>query len=60
MTISASLAITLYKENHITLEKAAKLADKSIEEFIEILDHLQIAVVNYSPEDLSKELKDFE
>ncbi|MBI5447388.1 MAG: UPF0175 family protein [Gammaproteobacteria bacterium] len=58
--LHASLAITLYKEHHLTLEKAAKLADKSLEGFIEILGKLNISIVNYSTKDLLKELKDFE
>ncbi|OGT50617.1 MAG: prevent-host-death family protein [Gammaproteobacteria bacterium RIFCSPHIGHO2_12_FULL_41_15] len=58
--LHASLAITLYKERHLTLEKAAKLASKSLEDFIEILGKLNISVVNYSVKELSRELKDFE
>lgn len=55
-----SLAIELFKKHYLPLEKSAKLADKSLEEFIEILGKLNIPVVNYSPKDLSKELKNFE
>ncbi len=58
--LHVSLAVTLYKKHLITLEKAAKLADKSLEDFIEILGKLNISIVNYSKKELSKEIKDFE
>jgi antitoxin (DNA-binding transcriptional repressor) of toxin-antitoxin stability system len=55
-----AMAINLYKEGAFTLEKAAKLAGISIEAFIEILGRLGIPTVNYSAEEIDKELKDFD
>lgn len=55
-----AMAIKLFQENALTLEKAAKLADFSIESFIEKLGEFNIPVVNYSSEDIHQELKDFE
>ena len=55
-----SLAISLYKEGVLTLGKAAKLADQSLESFIERLGKLGLPIVDYTVEELGKELKDFE
>lgn len=55
-----ALAIKLYQEEVFTLEKAAKLAGNTVEEFMEKLGKLGIPVVDYPPEDLDQELKDFE
>jgi prevent-host-death family protein len=58
--LKQALAIKLYQEGTLTLEKAAKLADISIEAWIEILGSLGVSAVNYPPTDLKRELKDFE
>lgn len=54
------LAITLFTEGNLTLAKAAKLSNQSIESFIEKLGKLGIPAVNYSANELEQELKDFE
>jgi predicted HTH domain antitoxin len=54
-----AIAIKLYKDETVTLEKAAKLANIPLEGFIEKLGALRIPVVNYSENELEKELKDF-
>lgn len=54
-----AIAIKLYKEETLTLEKAAKLAGQSMEAFIEKLGNLGIPTANYSPDEINKELKDF-
>ncbi len=54
-----TMAIKLYKEETVTLEKAAKLANVSIESFIEKLSKLGIPIVTYPESELGKELKDF-
>jgi len=54
-----AIAIKLYKEETLTLEKAAKLAGITIEAFIEKLGQLGIATVTYSADEIEKELKDF-
>lgn len=57
--LRTALAIKLYKEETLTLGKAAKLADTSIEAFIERLGKLGISITRYSSKELEKELKDF-
>ncbi len=58
--LKQALAIKFYQENALSLEKAAKLADISLEAFIERLGSFGIPVVTYSTEELQQELKDFE
>ncbi len=58
--LRTALAIKLYKEETLTLGKAAKLSGQSIEAFIEKLGQLGVPVVDYSPSDIQRELKDFE
>jgi antitoxin (DNA-binding transcriptional repressor) of toxin-antitoxin stability system len=53
------LAIRLYQDDTITLEKAAKVAGVSIEDFIDKLGKLGIPVVRYSADELDQELKNF-
>ncbi len=47
-----AIAIKLYKEETVTLEKAAKIANVSLEGFIEKLGKLGIPVVTYSEVEL--------
>lgn len=54
------IAVKLFQENTLTLEKSAKLAGISLEAFIEKLGTLGIAAVDYVATDLQQELKDFE
>jgi predicted HTH domain antitoxin len=58
--VRSSIAIKLYKDGIITLEKAAKLADSSVEAFIEKLGFLGIPTVTYSTEELKEELNFFD
>jgi prevent-host-death family protein len=58
--LRTSLAIKLFKEDAITLEKAAKIAGVHLEIFIERLGQLGIPAVDYPVHELSKELKDFD
>lgn len=55
-----ALAVKLYQENTLSLEKASKLAGIALEVFIEQLGGLGIPIVDYSPSELKRELKDFE
>ena len=57
--LRSAIAIKLYKEETISLEKAAKLANVPLESFMEGLGKLGIPVVNYSEDEIEKELKDF-
>ncbi len=51
-----SLAIKLYHEKAISLARAAKLANCSTADFMEILAKHNIPVVQYSADELSDEL----
>ena len=53
------IAIKLFKEGILTLEKSAKLSGQSTESLIETLGKLDIPAVDYSPREIAKELKDF-
>lgn len=55
-----ALAIKLYQENTLSLEKASKLAGIALEVFMERLGSLGIPIVNYSTAELKQELEDFE
>lgn len=57
--LRTALAIKLFKDETISLEKAAKISDLNIETFIEKLGQLGIAAVNYSSSELDQELKNF-
>jgi predicted HTH domain antitoxin len=57
--LAQALAIKLYQENVLSMEKAAKLAGTTLEAFIERLSGLGTAAVDYPPVELHKELKDF-
>ncbi len=50
------LAIKLYETGRLSLGKAAELAGYSIRAFVEILSHHNVAVIDYSPDELSQEL----
>ncbi|OGT58075.1 MAG: prevent-host-death family protein [Gammaproteobacteria bacterium RIFCSPHIGHO2_12_FULL_42_10] len=55
-----AIAIKLYKEETLTLEKSAKLSGVGTEVFIEKLSQLGIPTVHYSADDIAKEIKDFD
>ena len=55
-----AIAVKLYIDKVLTLEKAAKLAGQSLEAFIEQLAALGVAAVDYSSEELEQELKQFD
>lgn len=50
------LAIKLYEAGRVSLGKAAEIAGYSKRAFIELLSQQQIPVVNYSPEELEREV----
>ena len=52
-----SLAIKLYRDEVISLERAAKLAGLGVAQFSEELTKHNIPVVNYSADELDDELK---
>lgn len=55
-----ALAVHLYKEDTLTLAKAAKFAGISLEAFIVMLSKLGISVIHYKIKEVDEELKDFE
>lgn len=50
------LAAKLYEVGKLSLGKAAQLSGYSKSTFIEILSKMGIPVINYSPDDLEREL----
>jgi len=55
--IYIALAEQLYCDGRVTLSRAAKIAGMSYSQFAEHLSALDIAVVDYPPEDLEDELR---
>lgn len=56
-SIHRSMALDLYEAGHATLAEAARLADLSVEDFIELLGKAGVPAVSYPPEDLADELE---
>lgn len=57
--VSVDLAIKMFDEGALTLGKAAKLANMSHEEFMEILGAMAIPVVRYSADEVDGEVDAF-
>ena len=55
--INRAMALDLYEAGQATLAQAAKLADLSAEEFIELLGQAGVPAVSYSPEKLAEDLE---
>lgn len=54
--VQTLLAVKLFETGRVSLGQAAKLAGYSKRAFIEVLGHHQVAVINYSPDDLREEI----
>ena len=54
--LKIKLAAALFDDQSITLVNAAKIADLSVETFIEKLGLMGISVIRQSPEELEKDL----
>jgi len=54
-----AIAVNLYKEGVLTLEKSAKFSGQTIESFIERLGKLDISIVDYPASEVAEELKSF-
>jgi predicted HTH domain antitoxin len=54
--LALDLAIKLYRENVISLGKAARMAGLDTEAFMQSLGQLGIAVIDYDPAELNEEL----
>lgn len=55
--VHRALALHLFEGGQLTLSLAAKLAQLSLETFIELLGEAGIAAVDYPPEELADELE---
>jgi len=55
--LKIKLAATLFEEHAITLANAAKMAEISVETFIEKLGLMGISVINQAEEDIEKDLQ---
>jgi prevent-host-death family protein len=54
--VHVALAIKLFQDGTMSLGKAAKLAGLSYESFVEHLSSIGVAVVDYPPEELDREV----
>jgi predicted HTH domain antitoxin len=52
-----SVALRLFEAGELTLAQAAKLADLSLEAFLDLLVEAGIPAVDYSPDELAEELE---
>jgi predicted HTH domain antitoxin len=55
--VHRSMAINLFGANCLTLAQAARFANLTIYEFLDLLKETDIPVVDYSPAELDEELK---
>jgi len=55
--VNKALSLHLFQEGRITLSRAARMAAVSVEDFLELLNEFDIPAVDYTPQDLDKELK---
>jgi prevent-host-death family protein len=54
--VHRSMALHLFESHQLTLAQSAKVADLSLESFIELLGEAGIAAVDYPPEELDDEM----
>ena len=54
--VGVNLAIHLFQNRLATLAKAARIADKPLTEFIQILGAMGIDAVDYDPDELDRDL----
>jgi prevent-host-death family protein len=57
--VHVAVAVRLYQNDIVSLGRAASIAAMSTSEFINRLAALNIPVVNYSPEELDREIASF-
>lgn len=55
--VHMALAIKLYRDHIVSLEKASKIARLPLEEFMKKLAVLSMSIVDYPPADVEKELR---
>lgn len=55
--VHRALALRLFEHTHLTMAQAAKVADLSVEDFMDLLDRTGVAAVDYPPSELDEELR---
>ncbi len=55
--IQRNMALGLFESGQATLAQAARLAGRSVEDFIELLGKAGVSAVNYPPTELAEELE---
>ena len=55
--VHRALALRLFEQAHLTLAQAAKVAEVSVEDFMDLLDRAGVAAVDYAPSELDEELR---
>jgi predicted HTH domain antitoxin len=55
--VARALALHLFEAGRVTLARAAKLAEMSAEEFVELLGAAGVDAVSYPPEELEAEVE---
>ena len=58
--VNNNLAVHLFSQGVLSLPKAARLSDYSLEEFIQKLGYLGVDAVDYDPDEVDEELANFE
>ncbi|MCP4264641.1 MAG: type II toxin-antitoxin system prevent-host-death family antitoxin [Candidatus Brocadiaceae bacterium] len=54
--VHRAMALHLFESHQLTMAQSAKVADLSLEAFIELIGEAGIAAVDYSPEELNDEM----
>ena len=54
--VHRAMALHLFESHQLTMAQSAKVADLSLEAFIELLEEAGIAAVDYPPEELNDEM----
>lgn len=55
--VHQALALHLFEQAHLTLAQAARVADLSVENFMDLLDRSGVAAVDYPPSEIEGELR---
>lgn len=55
--VHRALALQLFEQRQLTLSQAAKVADLSAEDFMDLLGKVGVAAVDYPPSELEDELR---
>ena len=55
--VARALALHLFESGRVTLARAAKLAETSVEEFVALLGAAGVDAVSYSPDELEEEVE---